>query len=179
MGIGITRKIDELGRIVVPKEIRKKLNIKIGEPLELSIIDKETFVVKKYSSMSHIVYYAEELALSIYNNTNKTCLITDTNKVIAVGSLNNRNFLNKELSKKSYDIISLRNIYESKNSGKINIFKDESINFESQIIIPIIAASDIVGSIILLGEGNNSTINSADIAIIKTITQFLSMKIEL
>ena len=179
MSIGITRKIDELGRIVVPKEIRKKLNIKVGEPLELSIIDKETFVVKKYSSMSHISYYAQELALSIYDNTGKICFITDIDKVIAVGSLNNKEFLNKELSKKVYNIINNRNIYESKNNGTINIFEDEKNIYESQVIIPIIAFSDIVGSIILLSDKNNNHINNLDIAIIKTITQFLSMKIEL
>ena len=179
MSIGITRKIDELGRIVVPKEIRKKLNIKIGEPLELSIIDKETFLVKKYSSMSHISYYCDELALSIQNNTNKICLITDTSKVIAVGGNNYKQYLSKNISKKAYEVIGLRNIYESKKSGKINILENLDNIFSAQVIIPIIASSDIVGSIILLSIEKDESINAEDIAIIKTIAQFLSMKIEL
>lgn len=81
---GITKKIDDLGRIVIPKEIRKKLKIKEGDPLELLIVDEEKFYVKKYSSMKDITNYAEELSISVSKTILKSCIITDTDKIISV-----------------------------------------------------------------------------------------------
>ena len=175
---GITRKIDELGRIVVPKEIRKKLNIKVGEPLDLSISDKESFIVKKSSSMNDILYYSEELALSIYNNTTKICLITDLENVVAVGN-SKKQLINKKITNKTLDIIKGRLLYESKLKGMFKVLEDDENEYNSFIILPVIASSDIVGSIILLTDKLNLSINSSDILVVKTIGNFLSMKIEL
>lgn len=169
---GIIRRIDELGRIVIPKEIRKKLKIKIGEPLELSVIADDKFVVKKYSAVKEILNIADDLTKSVSYNTKKTCIITDTEKVVSCDGDFKKEYDNKELSSKLIDIMYLRNIYESKMASNINIFEDDELEYKYQYIIPIIASSNIVGSIILTSF-NSEVINDTDKSILKTMALFL------
>lgn len=168
---GIIRRIDDLGRIVVPKEIRRKLKIKVGEPLELSVIADDKFIVKKYSAIKEILDIANDITKSVTHNTKKTCIITDTQKIIAIEGEYKKEYLDKEISSSLIDIIYKRENYGSKN--RIKICEDDKLNFSSQYIIPIISNSNIVGSIILLSS-EYENINDIDKSILKTMSLFLS-----
>lgn len=143
---GVTRKIDELGRIVIPKEIRKNLGIRDGETLEIftsedSIILKKYFEVRKYEDLSNKLC---ELINNIYNID---LVITDREKVIT--SSNKDIVENSKLNNKLLELIDNREIFITKELSTINLGTDISGYFT---VIPIIASSDSLGLVILISE---------------------------
>ncbi len=143
---GVTRKIDELGRIVIPKEIRKNLGIRDGEALEIftsedSIILKKYFEVRKYEDLSNKLC---ELIKNIYNID---LVITDREKVIT--SSNKDIVENSKLNNKFLELIDNREMFISRDLSTINFGVDISGYFT---IIPIIASSDSLGLVILISE---------------------------
>lgn len=146
---GVTRKIDELGRIVIPKEIRKNLGIRDGETLEIftsedSIILKKYFEVRKYEDLSSKLC---ELIKNIYN---VDLVITDREKVITAS---NKDIVeNTKLNNKFLELIDNREMFISKELSTINLGIDISGYFT---IIPIIASSDSLGLVIIMSDNDN------------------------
>ncbi len=146
---GVTRKIDELGRIVIPKEIRKNLGIRDGETLEIftsedSIILKKYFEVRKYEDLSSKLC---ELIKNIYN---VDLVITDREKVITAS---NKDIVeNTKLNNKFLELIDNREMFISKELLTINLGIDISGYFT---IIPIIASSDSLGLVIIISDNDN------------------------
>lgn len=145
---GITRRIDELGRIVVPKEIRYNLGIRDGEPLEIYTEDNMV-IIKKYSQVENI----KELSMTICNIISDVCgvdvLISDREKIIATSSKLN-NILNTTLDKTLKKLIDDRESFISKN-------KDSFLGINSYFtIIPIITSLDSSGLIIISSDDANS-----------------------
>lgn len=146
---GVTRKIDELGRIVIPKEIRKNLGIRDGEALEIftsedSIILKKYFEVRKYEDLSSKLC---ELIKNIYN---VDLVITDREKVIT--SSNKDIVENTKLNNKFLELIDNREMFISKELLTINLGIDISGYFT---VIPIIASSDSLGLVIIISDNVN------------------------
>ena len=146
---GVTRKIDELGRIVIPKEIRKNLGIRDGEALEIftsedSIILKKYFEVRKYEDLSSKLC---ELIKNIYN---VDLVITDREKVIT--SSNKEIVENTKLNNKFLELIDNREIFISRELLTINFGIDVSGYFT---VIPIIASSDSLGLVIIISDNDN------------------------
>lgn len=146
---GVTRKIDELGRVVIPKEIRKNLSIRDGETLEIftsedSIILKKYFEVRKYEDLSSKLC---ELIKNIYN---VDLVITDREKVITAS---NKDIVeNTKLNNKFLELIDNREMFISKELLTINLGIDISGYFT---IIPIIASSDSLGLVIIISDNDN------------------------
>ena len=141
---GVTRKIDELGRIVIPKEIRRNLGIRDGEALEDSIILKKYFEVRKYEDLSSKLC---ELIKNIYN---VDLVITDREKVIT--SSNKEIVENTKLNNKFLELIDNREIFISRELLTINFGIDVSGYFT---VIPIIASSDSLGLVILISANGS------------------------
>ena len=146
---GVTRKIDELGRIVIPKEIRKNLGIRDGEALEIftsedSIILKKYFEVRKYEDLSSKLC---ELIKNIYN---VDLVITDREKVIT--SSNKEIVENTKLNNKFLELIDNREMFISRELLTINFGIDVSGYFR---VIPIIASSDSLGLVILISANGS------------------------
>ena len=97
MGCGMVRKVDELGRVVIPKEMRRILNIKTGSSIEMFINDENQVVLKKFSEVSNIIIYAENLAGIIFDSFNLPCLISDDEKIVVCKGLSKKEFLDKNI----------------------------------------------------------------------------------
>lgn len=165
---GVTRKIDELGRIVIPKEIRKNLGIRDGEALEIftsedSIILKKYFEVRKYEDLSNKLC---ELIKNIYNID---LVITDREKVIT--SSNKDIVENTRLNNKFLELIDNREMFITKELSTINFGVDISGYFT---VIPIIASSDSLGLVILISE---TTIDYSSLG--KFIAKIIADKIDI
>ncbi len=146
---GVTRKIDELGRIVIPKEIRKNLGIRDGEALEIftsedSIILKKYFEVRRYEDLSSKLC---ELIKNIYN---VDLVITDREKIIT--SSNKDIVENSKLNNKFLEFIDNREMFITKELSTIDLGVDISGYFT---IIPIIASSDSLGLVIIISDKLN------------------------
>lgn len=95
MGCGMVRKVDELGRVVIPKEMRRILNIKTGSSIEMIINDDNEVVLKKFSEMNNIVGYAQTVADILFQEFSIPCLVCDEEKVVCVRGVLKREFLHK------------------------------------------------------------------------------------
>ena len=154
---GIVRRIDELGRIVIPKEIRKTLHIKNGENLEIFINDGN-IILKKYSELGNIKELSDTIAETLNQTLKANILISDTDKFISISGN-----LKKEISETVLKYINNRKII-SLNNETINLTKTEKEK-GNIIISPIISSGDALGAIILITnkEINNQTVNTINI----------------
>lgn len=147
---GVLRRIDDLGRIVIPKEIRKNLKIKNGEALEIYIND-DTVVLKKFSYMSDLCDIAQNCSDAFYDVINKEIIITDRDKIIAVSGSLKRKYLNKEISPFLYESLNKRTTYIDNDTNEINIIKETKEEL-MYVISPVVVNGDAVGSVIILSK---------------------------
>ena len=162
---GVIRRIDELGRIVVPKEIRKNLKIRDGENLEI-FIDMDSIILKKYSRIEDSVDYAKKVCKVLNNLTSNEILITDREKVISAVGINASNFENEFLSKYLISVIDNRETIFMSKEATIEIANSKMLTGYISIV-PIIASADSIGLVIINSEAepNDET---------KTLTKFIA-----
>ncbi len=146
---GVIRRIDELGRIVIPKEIRRNKVIRDGENVEIFISD-DSIILKKYNRLLSYKELATSLCEIVYNELNQKIVITDREQIIAKGGLND-SLIDKKINKELIDIIENRQTI-TKEQSEIKL-DDEEIrgNF---LFIPIISLNDSIGLIIMYNENN-------------------------
>ena len=145
---GIVRRVDSLGRIVIPKEVRKTLKIKENEQLEIKV-DDDKIILSKYSDIHEYDKSINNLIDVINTVFNKNIIITDLNKIV-ITSKNYKDYLGLELNSYLLNILSNRNEIQKLNLGKLKL-DDNEINV-SYIIKPIIIHGDTIGLIMMLSD---------------------------
>lgn len=148
MSTGIIRRIDELGRIVIPKEIRKSLRIKNGDNLEI-LVDGENITLKKYSQIENVTDIASVYAESFYQVLKYNIIVTDTDKVIACAGNLKKKYLNKEISDILTTMIERRDSFVERKKSTLEIIPGMS-EFGYYAIASIINNGDSIGSVIIL-----------------------------
>lgn len=178
---GIVRRIDELGRIVIPKEIRRTLRIREGDPLEIYTDREGQVILKKYSPIGELSEFAQEYCESLYENTNFTALISDRDNIIAIAGGSKKSYMEKRISPDLEKIIEDRKTY-STSAGMENIkltYEDESAEiYKGQVISPIVMQGDPIGSVILWSNEDGTEISDTEIKIAETASGFLSKQME-
>lgn len=139
---GITRRVDELGRIVIPKAIRTNFKIHHGDVLEIFIQDNK-IVLQKFSMIGNLNNSLSSLLELIAKTLNVNIIITDTDKYIFTSGMEYSELLNKEIDTEIYDFISRRSKFKINNYN----FSNAKVNF---LLEPIIFNGDILGSIIFI-----------------------------
>lgn len=171
---GVVRRIDELGRIVIPKEIRKNLRIHEGENIEIYINEKENIVLKKHSLMKEIGDFAQKLTDSVYPFFKQNILITDTDYVVATSGDIKKEIINTTISDNLLSIIKNRNLMVE-NNKKIKI-NEERVYDCSYVACPIVCHGDSIGVVLILSK--DERINEIDEKIGQMISSFLSKYLE-
>ena len=145
---GVIRRIDELGRIVIPKEIRRNLKIRDGENMEI-FIDLDTIILKKYSKLDDILTFSDKISKMINEITNYNIAITDREQIIA--SYGQEEFLdlkNKTISEDLINLIDNRNTISDKTIETLKL--TENISLERYfLVLPLISSADCIGLVIL------------------------------
>lgn len=144
---GIIRRIDELGRVVIPKEIRKTMRIKEGEEMEVFVAD-DGLVLKKYSSVKSIRELAEEYAEILWQNTGYTCLICDTDEYIAAS--NNAGYIGKRITKNLENFLKTRKSAYFRKADGVSITPGEG--YADIAVAPIVSDGDVVGGMVLVAD---------------------------
>lgn len=147
---GITRRIDDLGRIVIPKEIRKNLKIKENDVLEI-FINNDEIILKKFSPFNDSEKVLSDYIKVINDMTGNDVIITDRDKVILSTKKLEEKLLNKKLSEYVNDLIENRSIFLSNDMKGIEVIDNEKIK-QNYYFIPFIIDSDVVGSIIMFSS---------------------------
>ena len=148
MSTGIVRRIDELGRIVIPKEIRKNLRIKNGDNLEI-LVDGENITLRKYSQIENAIDMADMYVESFHQVLKYNVIVTDTDKVIAAAGNLKKKYINLGISDKLTNMIERRESFVERKKNNIEI-SPGIVEFGYYAMSTIINNGDSIGSVIIL-----------------------------
>lgn len=180
---GVVRRIDDLGRIVIPKEIRRTLHIKEGDPLEIFTDKEGEVILKKYSPIGELSEFATGYAETLSKTTGHIACITDKDTVIAVSGGSKKEFLEQSLSTELEKVMENKEIYTSKENNEIAIPITQNDNkerkFNSQVIYPIISDGDVIGSVILLSKEQNTKMGETELKVVQSAAGFLSSQMDI
>lgn len=151
---GIVRRIDDLGRVVIPKEIRRTLRIREGDPLEIFTDKDGEIVLKKYSPIGELSAFAKQYAESLAQTTGHIICISDKDQIIAVSGGGKKDLYQKHISKELENTISEReNIIATKDEKSfVNITDQDNDEYTSEVITPIISEGDAIGAVVFLNK---------------------------
>lgn len=181
---GVVRRIDDLGRIVIPKEIRRTLRIKEGDPLEIFTDKEGEVILKKYSPIGELSEFATGYAETLSKTTGHIACITDKDSVIAVSGGSKKEFLEQSLSSELEKIMENKEIYTSKENNELSVPITQNDNnkerrYNSQVIYPIISDGDVIGSVILLAKEQNTKMGDMELKVVQSAAGFLSSQMEI
>lgn len=179
---GIVRRIDDLGRVVIPKEIRKTLRIREGDPLEIFTDKDGEVILKKYSPIGELGDFALQYAESLYKSSGHITCITDKDTVVAVSGVPKKEFIQKHLSKELSRVMDEKNTLTIKANEDtyVPIVSDESGDrkYYSQVISPIIAEGDPIGSVVFLSNDPNVQMGEVEEKLALSAAGFLGRQME-
>ena len=180
---GVVRRIDDLGRVVIPKEIRKTLRIKEGDPLEIFTDKEGEVILKKYSPIGELTEFATGYAETLAKTTGHIACITDKDTVIAVSGGAKKELLEQDVSEELERLMDDKEKYTSKenNDLAIPITKNENKErrYNSQVVYPIISDGDVIGTVILLSKDNNTKMNEVEQKVAQSAASFLGSQMEI
>lgn len=160
---GIVRRIDELGRVVIPKEIRSTLRLKAGDPLEI-FTDRDELMLKKYSPIASLERFSEGTAKSLSDLSGHIAVICDTDEVLHASGRGMRAFDGKSLSLEMEKILRERRSYIAnlaEGGDVVEICDGQDSEITAQIIVPIVSGGDCLGAVALVSCEQGAKIEPA------------------
>ena len=171
---GVIRRIDDLGRIVIPKEIRKNLRIKEGDNLEV-FVENEDIILKKYSMMNKINDLSQELTDAIYTFTKHNVFITDTDLIIAGSGKLKKDYINKPISNFIEKSIKRRDKLLENHFKELNFIGNEELEC-SYILSTILVNGEAVGMIVIISE--EEKLSEVEMQLASIVSSFMTKYLE-
>lgn len=178
---GIVRRIDDLGRVVIPKEIRKTLRIREGDPLEIFTDRDGGVILKKYSPIEELSNFSKEYAESLQQAIGNIVLIADKDEFISVCGISKKEYLEKKISNELEKVLSNRKTVCITEEDKfLPLCADENLSnkYSSQIISPIVAEGDAIGAVIILSKEGDEKLGIVEQKLAETAASFLGKQME-
>lgn len=182
---GIVRRIDDLGRVVIPKEIRRTLRIREGDPLEIFVDREGEVILKKYSPIGELGDFAKEYADSLNETIGHISMIADRDVVIAVAGANKREFLTKPIGKAVERALEERstlimNDLQASDDEDVHVIQldDREYTIKSQVIAPIITQGDPIGAVIIVSKDGGVKLGNLEVKLAETAAGFLAKQME-
>ncbi|QQE74563.1 stage V sporulation protein T [Brevibacillus composti] len=175
---GIVRRIDDLGRVVIPKEIRRTLRIREGDPLEIFVDRDGEVILKKYSPIGELGDFAKEYADSLYESLNHIVLISDRDTIIAVSGASKKEYMEKSIGSIVEKSLEERKTRLEKNTGTYEICRDLNETYGSFVVAPIVAGGDPIGSVILVTKNESTKMGDLETKMAETAAGFLAKQME-
>lgn len=177
---GIVRRIDDLGRVVIPKEIRRTLRIREGDPLEIFTDRDGQIILKKYSPIGELGTFAKQYAEALAQTSGHTICIADKDQVIAVSGGSKKELYEKQISQELEQLINDRvTIIATKDERDyVPILESNSDKgYESEVVTPIISEGDAIGAVIILSK-NNKKMGEVESKLAQSAAGFLGKQME-
>lgn len=174
---GIVRRIDDLGRVVIPKEIRRTLRIREGDPLEIFVDRDGEVILKKYSPISELGDFAKEYAEALYESLNHIVLIADRDTYITVAGGSKKEYANKSIGGIVETAMNDRQSIIESSQGEYNIVGDSQETLSAVAIAPIIANGDPIGAVVLISK-NDRSMGDVEQKLAETAASFLARQME-
>ncbi len=174
---GIVRRIDDLGRVVIPKEIRRTMRIREGDPLEIYTASDGEVIFKKYSPIGELSEFAGQYTDVLSRATGLPVIICDRDHVIAVSGLSKKDFMDKRISVELEDLIEDRQNYTASPERKaLHPLADS--DREAGIVFPIIGGGDVAGAVVLFLNPDGSMPTQTEIKLLSVAASFLGKQTE-
>ena len=179
---GIVRRIDELGRVVIPKEIRRTLRIREGDPLEIYTDRDGEVILKKYSPIGEMSTFAKDYTESLFRSLGHIACIVDRDQVVAASGVSKKELSDKPIS---HD---LENAIANRQSVAINRLsggktmavtgEDDAQGYTAQVMSPIIADGEAIGAVLLLSREQGMRMGDTELKVAETAAGIVGRQME-
>ncbi len=176
---GIVRRIDDLGRVVIPKEIRRTLRIREGDPLEIFTDREGEIVLKKYSPIGELGQFAKQYAEVIAQTTGHIVVVTDKDQFVAVAGAGKKDWVARSITKDLEIVINNREmvVVGKEERGFVRIASDDT-DIAYEVICPIISGGDIIGAVLILTKDARVKLGEVEMKLAATAAAFLGRQME-
>ena len=177
---GIVRRIDDLGRVVIPKEIRRTLRIREGTPLEIFTDREGEIILKKYSPIGELGAFAGQYAESLAQTTGLTVCVCDRDQVIAVSGGSRKELLGKNISRQLETVIEDRenSLVDNKEYKYIQITDNDREDFTGEAVSPILCEGDAIGAVVILSREPKQLLGETEQKLAISAAGFLGKQME-
>ena len=178
---GIVRRIDELGRVVIPKEIRRTLRIREGDPLEIYTDRDGEVILKKYSPIGEIAAFAKDYTESLFRSMGHIACICDRDMVVAASGVPRKELWDKPISRELEAAIQNRQSVTINNAlgGKVfSVTNEEEPAYTAQVFSPIIADGEAIGGVLLLSREQGVKMGDTELKVAETTAGIVGRQME-
>lgn len=180
---GIVRRIDELGRVVIPKEIRRTLRIREGDPLEIYTDRDGEVILKKYSPIGEMSSFAKDYTESLFRSLGHIAVIVDRDQVVAASGVPRKELWDKPISRDLETAIASRQTValNRQNGGRtmaVTTEEDANAAYTAQVISPIIADGEAIGAVLLMSRENGVRMGDTELKVAETAAGIVGRQME-
>ena len=173
---GIVRRIDDLGRVVIPKEIRRTMRIREGDPLEIFTEKDGEVIFKKYSPMGELADFAVQICESLHKTTGAVAVICDRDSVIAVAGGSKRELMDKRISQELEQIMENRGVYTAERKADRPVCEGSELSIS--VAAPILSAGDVLGCVVFVSARDALPYGETESKLAQTVAAFLGRQME-
>ena len=173
---GIVRRIDDLGRVVIPKEIRRTMRIREGDPLEIYTSAGGEVIFKKYSPMGELSDFAAQYADALAQATSLPVLICDRDHCVAAAGISKKEVLERRVTPSLEQIMEQRKSVRFKNDESLQAL--EGVKREIKVGVPIINAGDVSGAVVLVSDESGANADESDLKLASVAAEFLGKQMD-
>lgn len=175
---GIVRRIDDLGRVVIPKEIRRTLKIREGDPLEIYTNNGGEVIFKKYSPLGEMTTFAEQYAEVLNRISKAPVIITDRDQVVAVSGISKKEYNRRPVSDSLDQLMEQRTSYTANKNNIGRFTAIQGVDRPATVAYPILSSGDITGSVVLLSGDTTALPTDTDCKLAQAAAAFLGKQNE-
>ena len=175
---GIVRRIDDLVRVVIPKEIRRTMRIREGDPLEIYTSRDGEVIFKKYSLLGGVEDFASELCETMSRSTGSVCAVTDRDTIIAVAGGSKRELMGKRITPELEEIMEGRKIYQYSGDERAIPVSEGLDTLTAAVAAPILAEGDLLGLVLFISTSPGAVTGESEFKLAQTIAAFLGRHME-
>jgi len=177
---GIVRRIDDLGRVVIPKEIRRTMRIREGDPLEIYTDHEGEVIFKKYSPIEELAESATQFVEACHKACGFVTAVIDRDMVVACAGAPKKEILERKISPDIDSIIESRQVYSWQNNNKkLPVTTDRQDKYFVRVLMPILSEGDIIGAVAIIDVDNlTQEPSDCEIKIAQTAALFFGKQLE-
>ena len=175
---GIVRRIDDLGRVVIPKEIRRTMRIREGDPLEIYTDTDGQVIFKKYSPMGELSEFAAQICDALHKTTGSIAVVCDRDAVIAVAGGGKRELMGKRITPELEQVMESRKIYQYSGEGRPLQVTEGNDTLLTAVAAPILAEGDLLGLVLFVSSDPAAVTGDTEYKLAQTIAAFLGRHME-
>lgn len=174
---GIVRRIDDLGRVVIPKEIRRTMRIREGDPLEIYTDNDGEVIFKKYSPIGELSHFSNQYAEVLWKTSGFPVLVADRDRIVSASGTPRKDVADRRITEELEALLEQRKPYMA-SAGQHPVTAADGLERPVAVAVPILVAGDITGAVILLTPDSGAAPGPSELKLTQTAAGFLAKQME-